>query len=374
MKKVTIVGAGNIGPTITAFLANPEKGDPYEVLVTDIDQAKLHAIEAWKASVGGDAAKRVLTRILDASDSNALTGAISGSYAVISALPYKHTMGVAQAALAADVHYLDPTEDVATTKAVQDLAQKANKAFIPQCGLAPGFIDIVGYDLFSRFDTAVDVQLRVGALPEFPSNALGYNLTWSTDGVIHEYCAQGDAIADGERVKTTSLEECETLAIDGVTYEAFNTSGGLGTLCETLKDKVRSLNYKTLRYPGHAAIMKVLLNDLRFRDSKESQDELVKIFNRALPQTEQDVVVIFATATGYREGRFEQETYVNKVRPRMISGKQYTGIQITTAAGICTVLDLLAGGKLKAKGFVRQEDVKLLDFLNNRFGGYYKPV
>ncbi len=370
MKKVAIIGAGNIGPTVTAFLANPEAGAPYEILITDINPQKLDTIEAWKSEVSADIAARVVTKVLDAGDHSALTAAITGSFAVISALPYKYTLAVAQAALAANVHYLDPTEDVATTKTVQQLAAKANRAFIPQCGLAPGFIAIVGHDLFKRFDTVADLRMRVGALPEFPANALGYNLTWSTDGVIHEYCVPGDAITDGKLQPTTSLEECESLAIDGVTYEAFNTSGGLGTLCETLAGQVRNMNYRTLRYPGHAAIMKVLLNDLRFREERY-QDELIEIFNRALPRTEQDVVVIFVTASGERNGRFEQETYVNKVRPKRISGKQYTGIQITTAAGICAVLDLLSDGKLRDQGFVKQEDIKLSDFLDNRFGRYY---
>lgn len=370
MKKVAIIGAGNIGPTVTALLANPETGAPYEIAVADRDPTKLEAIEKWKSEISPDVAARVRTQVVDAGDIPALVAAITGSYAVISALPYKYTLAVAEASLAAGVHYLDPTEDVATTKAVQQLAVNAKRAFIPQCGLAPGFISIVGHELFNRFEKVSDLRMRVGALPEFPANALGYNLTWSTDGVIHEYCVPGEAIVDGKLQPTTSLEECETIAIDGVTYEAFNTSGGLGTLCDTLAGRVRNMNYRTLRYPGHAAIMKVLLNDLRFRD-EQYQDELVKIFNRALPRTEQDVVVIFVTAAGERNGRFEQETYVNKVRPRRISGKQYTGIQITTAAGICAVLDLLSDGKLKDKGFVKQEEVKLADFLDNRFGRYY---
>ena len=105
--------------------------------------------------------------------------------------------------------------------------------------------------------------MRVGALPQYPSNALNYNLTWSTDGVINEYFEPCEAIVDGELVEVPALEEREEFSLDGVTYEAFNTSGGLGTLCETLKGKVRTLNYRTIRYPGHAAIMKALLNDLR---------------------------------------------------------------------------------------------------------------
>ena len=89
-------------------------------------------------------------------------------------------------------------------------------------------------DLASHFDTLHDVRLRVGALPKYPSNALNYNLTWSTDGVINEYCEPCEAIVDGQLcAHTRALEECESFSLDGVAYEAFNTSGGLGTLCES---------------------------------------------------------------------------------------------------------------------------------------------
>jgi Saccharopine dehydrogenase C-terminal domain len=112
------------------------------------------------------------------------------------------------------------------------------------------------------------LKMRVGALPQYPSNALNYNLTWSTDGVINEYCEPCEAIVNGELREVPPLEAREEFALDGVTYEAFNTSGGLGSLCETLKGKVDNLNYKTIRYPGHAAIMKALLQDLRLRERR----------------------------------------------------------------------------------------------------------
>jgi saccharopine dehydrogenase-like NADP-dependent oxidoreductase len=131
---------------------------------------------------------------------------------------------------------------------------------------------------------------------------------------------------------------------------------------------VRNLNYRTMRYPGHVAIMKTLLNDLRLRDDT---DLLKKIFERALPQTEQDVVVIFVTVSGERGGRLIQETFTRKVYAQQIDGKLYSGIQVTTAGGICAVLDLLANGDLPQSGFVRLEQVQLDKFLQNRFGRYY---
>ncbi|MCA0341424.1 MAG: saccharopine dehydrogenase family protein, partial [Proteobacteria bacterium] len=209
---------------------------------------------------------------------------------------------------------------------------------------------------------------RVGALPQYPSNALNYNLTWSTDGVINEYIEPCEAIVESALIEVPALEEREEFSLDGVTYEAFNTSGGLGTLCETLKGKVRTLNYKTIRYPGHAAIMKALLNDLGLRHRREV---LKDIFENALPTTTQDVVIIFVTVSGRKGGRLIQETYANKVYSAPVAGALHSAIQITTAGSICAVLDMLADGSLRAEGFVRQEEIALDAFLANRFGHYY---
>jgi saccharopine dehydrogenase-like NADP-dependent oxidoreductase len=183
--------------------------------------------------------------------------------------------------------------------------------------------------------------MRVGALPQYPSNALNYNLTWSTDGVINEYIEPCEAIVEGALIEVPALEEREEFSLDGVTYEAFNTSGGLGTLCETLKGKVRTLNYKTIRYPGHAAIMKALLNDLGLRHRR---DVLKDIFENALPATMQDVVIVFVTVSGRKDGRLIQETYANKIYSAVIAGRMQSAIQITTAGSICAVLDMLANG------------------------------
>jgi saccharopine dehydrogenase-like NADP-dependent oxidoreductase len=248
---------------------------------------------------------------------------------------------------------------------VRELGADAGTALIPQCGLAPGFISIVAFDMAKRFKTLDSVKLRVGALPQYPSNALNYNLTWSTDGVINEYCEPCEAIVNGMRREVQALEEREEFSLDGVTYEAFNTSGGLGTLCGTLEGKVRTLNYRTIRYPGHAAIMRALLNDLRLRDRR---DVLKDILEHAVPTTLQDVVIIFVAVSGRNNGQLVQETYANKIYSRDVEGRTLSAIQITTAAAMCTVLDLLANGQLAQTGFVRQEDIPLKIFLENRFG------
>ncbi|WP_442880737.1 saccharopine dehydrogenase C-terminal domain-containing protein [Bosea sp. (in: a-proteobacteria)] len=356
MKNVVVIGAGKIGATIADLLA--ATGD-YRITVADRSEEQLGAIQTGTA---------LATRKLDITDPAALRQLLQGQFAVLSAAPYDLTTRIAEAAAELGVHYLDLTEDVASTRRVKELAATAKAALIPQCGLAPGFISIVAADLARDFEQLDSLRLRVGALPQYPSNALNYNLTWSTDGVINEYCEPCEAIVNGERILVPAMEEREEFSLDGVTYEAFNTSGGLGTLCDTLAGKVRTLNYRTIRYPGHCAIMKALLQDLRLADRR---DVLKDIFENALPSTLQDVVVIFVTVSGQMNGRLTQQTYANKVYSAVIGGKMRSAIQITTASGICAVLDLLAQGKLPQKGFVRQEDIGFEAFLANRFGRAY---
>ena len=358
MRKVIVLGAGKIGSTIADLLGG--SGD-YQVVVADHSQAALQRL---------DAAAAVTRRRIDFAAPAELADLADGAFAVLSAAPYHLTAQIACAAKATGAHYLDLTEDVASTRIVKDLAQGADTAFIPQCGLAPGFISIAAHDLTTRFDSLLDVKMGVGALPQFPSNALNYNLTWSTDGLINEYCEPCEAIVGGVLRQTQPLEDLEQFALDGVVYEAFNTSGGLGTLCETLEGRVRNLSYRTIRYPGHAAIMKALLNDLRLR---ERRGVLKDILENALPATLQDVVIVYASVSGERAGRLVQETYAHKIYAAPLQGQPRSAIQITTASAICAVLDLLVEGAIPQSGFVRQEEVALQAFLQNRFGRAYAP-
>jgi saccharopine dehydrogenase-like NADP-dependent oxidoreductase len=356
MKDVVVVGAGKIGAMIADMLGMC--GD-YAVTVIDRSAEQLAAL---------DTRAPITKTVVDVTDPAALVAILAGKFAVLSAAPYHLTTGIAEAAARAGTHYMDLTEDVASTRRVKELAATATSAFIPQCGLAPGFISIVAHDLTRAFDRLDSVRMRVGALPQYPSNALNYNLTWSTDGVINEYCEPCEAIVNGTLREVPAMEEREEFSLDGVTYEAFNTSGGLGTLCETLAGRVRNLNYRTIRYPGHCAIMKALLNDLRLRDRR---DVFKDILENALPATLQDVVIVFVTVSGLKDGHLMQQTHVGKVYSQVMNGHLRSAIQITTAAGICTVLDLLAEGALPTAGFVRQEDIPLDAFLANRFGRAY---
>jgi saccharopine dehydrogenase-like NADP-dependent oxidoreductase len=355
MEKVILLGGGKIGHAIATMLA--ATGD-FELTVADKDADSLKRLP-----------KRHVTPMeLDVSDGPALARAIKGHRYVVSAMPYHVTPQVAGAAKEAGAHYFDLTEDVESTRAVKALARGADTAFVPQCGLAPGFISIVAHDMTLGFQSLRDVNMRVGALPVYPTNALKYNLTWSTDGLINEYCNPCEAIVDGKLREMPALEEAEHFSLDGIDYEAFNTSGGLGTLCETLAGKVENLNYKTVRYPGHRDIVKVLVRDLRLGQRREI---LKDVLETAIPITYQDVVLVFVTVSGQRDGRLTQQAFAKKIYAAEVEGELMSAIQITTAAGICAMVDLMAHGKLPRKGFVRQEEAPLKEFLANRFGKHY---
>ncbi|MCC6492662.1 MAG: saccharopine dehydrogenase NADP-binding domain-containing protein [Pirellulales bacterium] len=358
MHRLLLLGAGKIGRMIARLLA--DSGD-YAVTVGDVDAAALDRIATRTG---------VATVPVDVDNPRELAGALAGQDSVISALSFYHNPQVAEAALAAGVSYFDLTEDVETTRRVRAVAESARdgQIFMPQCGLAPGFISIVAHHLTRQVEQVDCVRMRVGALPQFPTGALKYNLTWSTDGLINEYCNPCDAIHEGRRMEVLPLEGYEQFSLDGVRYEAFNTSGGLGTLCDTLEGNVRELNYKTVRYTGHCNQVLLLVNELRL---SQRRDLLKDILEHAVPITFQDVVVTFCTVTGRREGQLVQYTDARKIYHQKIGAENWSAIQITTAAGICAVVDMFAAGQLPRQGFVRQEQVDFCDFIANRFGQYY---
>jgi saccharopine dehydrogenase-like NADP-dependent oxidoreductase len=361
MPNVLILGAGKIGALISGLLA---EGGAYGVHLADV------SAEAANAVVNAHKLPNLQAHRLDAADPAALDAQLKEHPvdAVISSLPYYCNVAVAEAARRAGIHYFDLTEDVEVTRAVRRISEGASQAFVPQCGLAPGFISIAANELIGHFDELRTVKLRVGALPQHPNNVLKYSLTWSTEGLINEYGNPCEAIVDGRRTEAAPLEGLEEIEIDGTLYEAFNTSGGLGSLGETHGGRVQNMDYKTMRYPGHCEQMRLLMNDLKLNHDRGT---LKRILENAVPQTLQDVVVVYVAVTGKQDGELREENYVNKVYPQIIAGRLWSAIQVTTASGICAVVDLVLNGGGRHKGFVRQEDFRLLDVLQNRYGKHY---
>ncbi|HEX9137407.1 MAG TPA: saccharopine dehydrogenase NADP-binding domain-containing protein, partial [Nitrospirota bacterium] len=331
MHRALVLGAGKIGSLVTCLLA--QRGN-YEVHVGDVN------LDAPKRLVEDLGLERVTPSILDVRHPDAISTYLSAHPvdAIISSLPYYCNPTVAGLALTHRVHYFDLTEDVEVTNQIRILSERATSAFMPQCGLAPGFISIVTHNLMTHFETLDTVKMRVGALPVHPSNALKYSLTWSTDGLINEYGNLCYGIEEGEKVPLQPLEGYETIELDGLLYEAFNTSGGLGTLADSYAGKVQTMNYKTLRYPGHCEKIHLLMKDLKLNEDRET---LKRVLEHAIPQTLQDVVLIYASVTGTKDGGFFEENYVKKIYPQCIKGKLWSAIQVTTASSVCCVMDLV---------------------------------
>jgi saccharopine dehydrogenase-like NADP-dependent oxidoreductase len=362
MRHVLVVGAGQIGSLIAFLLAS--SGD-YQVYLSDINPENDN-ITRLPRSPNLNVVK------LDASKEAEVNLFLTNHpvEALISSLPYFANKSIALAAKHFNRHYFDLTEDIETTESIRQLAQDAQTAFVPQCGLAPGFIGIAANSLIQHFPIKINsVDMRVGALPINTNNALGYALTWSTDGLINEYGNPCPAIINGQETWLAPLDGLEEVKIDGLTYEAFNTSGGAGSLVKTYVGKVEQLTYKTLRYPGHCHKMRFLMNDLNLNQDRAT---LKRILESSLPHTYQDVVLVYVSVSGIQQHQFIEENYVKKFYPQEVGGVLWSAIQMTTASSICAAVDLVLSKPDQYRGFVRQEQFTLSELTANRFGQYYR--
>lgn len=313
---------------------------------------------------------RFETAELDVTDSAALREALRGVDAVVTCLPYDRNIEVAEAAATVGCHYFDLTEDVPTTQRVIELAaQTPSVAFVPQCGLAPGLIGIVGASLAKGFEEIRSIELKVGALPQNPTGLLGYAFNWSAEGVVNEYLNDCEVLRSGRRQMVPAMEEKERVVIGGIELEAALTSGGLGTMCQTYEGRVQRLDYKTMRYPGHFDQMHFLFDELGLRECRE---EVGRILVKAKPPVNDDVVYLHAAVEGIKDGQPFRENHVRGYLPLEIDGRTWRAISWTTASSAVAVLELLADGKLPQEGFVRQEDITLEDLHATHAGRRFK--
>lgn len=352
VKRVAVLGLGKVGSLVgtllkrvgfevTGFDANPPTDLPFHVVTQNV------------------------------ADPVALKKSLTGLDAVISCLPFHLNVAIAQIAHDSGMHYFDLTEDVPTTRAILEMSKTAKGVMAPQCGLAPGFIGIVGAHLAKNFTTLRSIELRVGALPQHPRGKLGYALNWSPEGVINEYINDCDVIRNGQQQSVPALEGLETILVHGLILEAFTTSGGLGTMCETYMGKVQELNYKTMRYPGHCELMRFLLNELYLRDERDLANKLLR---NALPAVDEDVVFVHAAVEGQKEGRLSREEYVRAYPAMELEGKSWRAISWTTAASIASVVEMVAAGTLPSRGFIKQEEIPFDKFLATQNGGIYRKA
>ncbi len=340
---VAVFGLGKVGELVAAVL-----------------QDSGFTVTGYDAMPRGDAHR------LDVTDGGAVAAALTDVDAVVSCLPYHRNAAVAEAAAAAGTHYFDLTEDVPTTQRVLELAaQHDGTAFAPQCGLAPGLIGIVGSSVAADFEELRSIELKVGALPRYPTGLLGYAFNWSPEGVVNEYLNDCEVIRGGRRQLVPAMAENERVHIGSAELEAATTSGGLGTMCQTFEGRVQRLDYKTLRYPGHFEQMRFLFDELGLRSRRELAGELL---TTAKPPVDDDIVYLHAAVEGVRDGQAVRENFVRGYLPTVIGGRTWRAISWTTACSAVAVVELVADGVLPATGFIRQEDISLASLTATKAG------
>ena len=350
MEKIAVLGLGKVG-SLAALLLNEAGFD-----VTGFDQ--IAKPDAYPFEVCP----------IDLSAATGLPATLAGFDAVLSCLPYHLNIAVAEAAHAAGIHYFDLTEDVPTTKAIRALAETSKGLMAPQCGLAPGFVGIVGADLIGQFDTCRSCRMRVGALPQSPTGLMGYSFNWSPEGVVNEYLNDCEVLEDGEIKWVSPMEWKERLYIDGVELEAFTTSGGLGTMCETYLGKVPNIDYKTMRYPGHMDQMNFFFHELLMRERRKEAGEILV---NAKPPVDNDIVYVHVSAEGMIGAQPRRKEFVQGYKPIELAGGMRTAIAWTTSCSVVAVIEMVRDGALPASGFLKQEDIRLDAFLQTRTGRNY---
>lgn len=350
VKSVLVIGLGRVGSLAATLL----KSNGFQVTGFDTSPEEGFLFQVITGSVADEAT---------------LEKAIARHDATLTCLPFHLNLAVAKKVHQAGRHYFDLTEDVPTTTAIRKMSESAKGLMAPQCGLAPGFVGICGAHLAQGFERLRSMELRVGALPQHPRGLLGYAFNWSSEGVVNEYLNDCEVIRDGQRAKVPAMEGLETIVIDGVQLEAFTTSGGLGTLCETFDGKVNHLNYKTVRYPGHGELMRFFFNELYMRDRRKEAGEILV---HAKPPVDEDVVYVHVAVEGWKKDKLVRDEFVRSYFPKEIKSRTWKAISWTTAASVCAVIELVSNGSLPTHGFLKQEDIPLELFLKTPTGKLFK--
>lgn len=365
MTTVAILGAGQIGRAIFQILTDLKTNPSSEIFKSDL---AAFVIDSTKNNIdklsSGDHYQLDLSSCSVEKLSEFLTQRKVTH--VINALPFFLNDKVASASVRSGCNYIDFTEDDLMADKVQSIFNGSGLTCAVKCGLAPGFINYIGYDLVGLIDNPRTLTISVGALPRTVSYDLShpensYNLTWSVDGLVNEYIRPCRVRKGGEEKEIPALSGLTKVILDGTEYEASYTSGGIGSLVKDLIN-VPDVQYMTLRYPGHYKYVNDIIN------ANFSHFERVKkVFLEKFAFTDDDVIVVYANAIGKdADGTLIRRSYSNKFYG--ING--LTGIQSTTAGSGVAMLELILQSKVR--GIIDHKDVSLSEFIDTAaFRKYY---
>ena len=340
------------------------------VTLADNEEQRLNlAVEQVNRLAGSNKVKGVK---FDAADTGAALDVMRGHDGVLSAVPYFYNLGLVKAAIRAGCHFADLGGN--NTVVQQEFkhetqAQAAGIAIAPDCGLSPGMASILAGELLRRIGGKADaLKLYVGGLPQSPKAPFNYQLVFSVEGLINEYCEPARILRDGNMITIEPLTEVESFHMEGFPeLEAFHTSGGTSTMPETFQGRVGECFEKTLRYPGHVSMLRTLYDLGLFSSEKRRIDGamiaprqiMASLFQEKLSGNEPEVTLLRVEAHhGKVAASFSMVDYTDQATG-------LTSMMRTTAWPASIVLQMMIDGRISKRGGVRQElDVPAQLFLN----------
>jgi saccharopine dehydrogenase-like NADP-dependent oxidoreductase len=374
---IFIAGSGGIGKAAGLILGDT----PHFEVNLYFGDIKSEVLDMAAAFVNDNLDKKISIHkvLMPLADSNEeLDQALSQCDIILDCLPGSQAPRMARLALKHKCHYANLTEYVAETNEIKAMAQGADTAFVLQTGLAPGFINVLACQLYKEFSEEYKVEtvdrmgMKVGALSKNAPSPHFYAFTWSPIGVATEYLKDAEIVREFEKIQVPALSGRETIIIDGDEYEDNFTSGGAADLPDAFMGKVKDLDYKTLRYPGHYAWVESALSTIP--QEVDTVKELERIMLQNIPSVEDDVVVVYASVQGLDyNGRLRRKERSYEIYPSQIGNQHLRAIQTTTAAPLCEIAYMMMTKGWK--GLKLQSEIPSEEFLNgkivSRFYGRY---
>jgi saccharopine dehydrogenase-like NADP-dependent oxidoreductase len=368
--KIIVAGAGGIGRAVALILAESDIFEA-QIFLGDLYIDTAHKALDWIVEGLGSKICNVSVFEMQAEGISAEMQAIfDQSDIILDCLPGSVAPRMARFAKQFSLHYANLTEYVKETKEIEEIAKDADTGFVLQTGLAPGFINVLAHKLYQEFqaeyhsDILEKLSMKVGALSKNAQAPHFYAFTWSPIGVATEYVKEAIVVKDFKKQMVPSLSDSQTILIEGIEYEDNYTSGGAANLPDAFSGKIKNIEYKTLRYPGHYDWVKNVIKTIP--ENSNLPMELERKMLEEIPALDDDVVIIFASAVGRDpKGILRSIEKSYRIEPGKIGENILRAIQSTTAAPMCEIARMLLEGD--KKGIIYQTDIDTEEFLNGPF-------
>lgn len=369
-KKIFIAGAGGIGQAAALILCEYNSIMDVTIYLGDINEDALKESRTFVIHGCSHEAEVHTIKMPMSGSSEEMDTILSNCDVILDCLPGSQAPRMAKLALHHGCHYANLTEYVKETNDIIEISKGANTAFVLQTGLAPGFINVLACQLYNKFkaeygnDMLEKMTMKVGAVTPHASAPHYYAFTWSPIGVATEYLKDAIVVKDYKTINIPALSGRETIYINGKEYEDNYTSGGAADLPTAFEGKIKDLDYKTLRLPGHYEWVDSILKTIPEGDDRINT--LEKIMLDQVPSLEDDIVVVYASVTGKDEnGRLRKIEKAYEVKPSKVGNKYLRAIQSTTAAPLCEMARMMI--EKNWRGTILQSEIDTESFMNGPY-------